>query len=269
MSCCRNLIGNLPPSAGNGGNGNGGSLYPDPWEALAGDEIFSDNFDSFSGWTVYNDFDQTSTPTIDTAASVFRAIGNNPVIDSSTRDNGLIVMPENNTSNLISISRDISSLLPSPGGPWLMMAKISIPNHRVIINNSISAAIGFSLPASNNLQYNSVEIYALEQDPGLSGIQCQRWDNAVVGNISEFNMSPNPAFPCTVWLFMYHENASSDVVCFWSIDGGRTLNELGTVTKDPSTFTHFYFACSSIAQMTTYPQIGIEYCRIYDSLKQR
>lgn len=259
-------------SAGNWTDVEGGvgssTNYPDPWEALAGDEVFSDDFETFSGWTTYNGFNTTTTPSIDTAASVFRAKGANPCVDSSLRTRGIVVMPENNTSTSISITKDVSGVLTASGN-WLMMAKFFISHHRLIANNSVSAAIGFSLPASNSLRYNAVELFAMEQDASVSGIQCQRSDNNSIGNITEMNTAVTPAIPNGIWAFLYHQSGSSDVNAFFSIDGGRTLCELGIVTKNPSTFTTFYVHLAASKQMVTHQQIEVAYVRVYQSLKQR
>ncbi len=271
MTCCK-FIGNSPPGGGDpGGGGGDGSLFGDPWESLAGDEVFSENWPTFpgAGWSVHNNFDQTTSPTVDSNVSVFRAISANPAVSAAIRPGGIIVMPENLTSGRITIIRDISSALSSPGGDWCIMARAHIPQYRVVDNNSIELRMGFSLPASNNVHYNAAELIMIEQDPAITGIQCQRYDNDVVGNITEFNQSVIPSFPNGIWVFMYHQNGSSDIICFFSIDGGRTLCEVGTITKNPSTFTHLFFTFNTIKQMVTNPQIELSYIRVYDSLKQR
>ncbi len=265
MTCC-SFIGNLPPGGGAGGPG--GSLYPDPWEIPTGDEVFSDDFENFSGYTVYNNNDTTSTPSVDGTASPFRAKGANPVIDSTTRDRGLIIMPENNTSNGITIARDISSVL-NPAQDWTIVAKMAVPNHRLIANNSVIAGVGLTLPATS-LWNNSVMILSVETDTTDIGMQSQRVDNNVFGEITQFNLNPNaPTYPNGVLLILYHENGAGTVHGFFSIDGGRSLSELGTMTKDPATFTHLFFWFSAIKQLVTYQQIGLDFVRIYQSIEQR
>jgi hypothetical protein len=246
-----------------------GTEYPDPWEALDGSEVFSDNFQTFSGWTVHSNVDTTTSPTVDTSASVFRAKGANPVIDSTLRTRGIVVMPDHTASTNTKINQDISGVLDGDGD-WTLMGKVNIPHHRVVANNSIALGMGFSLPAVNNLQRNAVEMYAIEQDPGpVSGTHCQRIDDGVGANVTEWNITPYPSYPNGIWIFMYHQDSAGTVDCFFSIDGGRTLCEHGTLTKNPSTFTHFYFNFGSIKQMVTNPMIELAYCRAYQSIKTR
>jgi hypothetical protein len=254
------------------GDGAGAGNYPDVWEELAGDEVFSDDFTSFTGWTTYSGFDTTTTPTIDTAASVYRAKGANPCVDHTLRTNGIVVMPEHTASTFITITRDISGVLDGDGD-WTMVAKMLFPINKDQANNSVGGGMLFSLPASNDVRYNSVDMYALEQDVGgVNGIQCQRTDNGTPTNITEANQTiADPTYPHDTWIFMYHKNAVDNVDCFYSIDGGRTIAELGSLTKDTSTFTNlnFVFFGARPAGQVVYSQMELSYVRVYQSLKSR
>ncbi len=245
--------------------------YSDPWESLSGDELFADDFVNFVGWTVHSGVDTTTSPSIDTPAGIFRAKGANPCVDATMRPRGIVVMPDHTASNVLSINRDIATDFGFDGdGDWTIVAKVYVPHHRVVINNSISLGMGLSLPASNNLQRNSVELYPLEQDAGpVSGVHCHRVDNGSGADVTEWNDDPYPSYPNGLWIFMYHKSGEGTVDCFFNIDGGRTLDELGTLTKDPATFTHLFFLFGSIKQMVTHPMIELCYVRVYQSIKTR
>jgi len=264
VSCCRNLIGNQPAN----GNGNGGSAYPDPWEFLDGTEVFADDFKAFSGWTVYSGYDTTTTPGVDTNASVFRVKGANPCIDSTIRSQGLIVMPEHTANPRISIAQDISGSLDGDGD-WCLVTKMDLPRPRVIANNSLVAGFGYSLPASNIVNYNATEIFAVETDASTLGLVSQQITNNSPGNLVAYDMVNYPSYPNTIWLFQYHKSGESVVTSFYSVDSGRTLCEMHNVPKNSSTFTTIYYSLYAVRQMTAYHQLGISYVRAYQSLKLR
>lgn len=245
-----------------------GSNYPDPWEELAGDEVFFDDFRTLSGWTAHTGFDTTTSPTLDTSADVFRAKSANPCVDSATRERGLIIMPAHTAGSGLSLSRDISSVL-TASGAWTIMSKWTIPIHQVLADGSINTWFGLSLPASNLLVYNAVAMQGIEQDVAENAIQSIRYDNGVVGDITEWSTNGGPNFPSDLWLFLYHQNGAGTVNAFVSAGTGRVLREVGTITKDPATFTHLFLAASNTKQMVTEAQFGLDYVRVYQSLKQR
>ncbi len=244
-----------------------GSDYGDPWETRDGTEAFSDDFTEFSGWSVYTNFDTTSSPSYDTTASVFRAKGANPCIDATAREHGLIVMPENNTSGRITIARDISGVLDGDQD-WTIMARWSVPTQRDFIDNTTNALMGYSLPGNNLANYNSTWVWAIEQGTNVNQIGTQKNDNGV-GTTIAWASDDKPNFHNGIWTFMYHKNAVDEVYGFFSLDGGRTLSEIGTMSKDTSSFTTLFFSLLGVNQMEAYSQIEICYTRVYQSLKQR
>jgi hypothetical protein len=241
-------------------------LYPDPWEALDGTEIFWDNFSSFAGWTSYSGVDTTTTPTIDTTASIMRAKGDNPCIDATTRTNGLIIMPEHTASGSLSIARAINSVL-TPTGNWTIVSRVHLPVQAVIVNNSAAMSMGLSLPASNSLVYNSASVDALEIDSAENAFQYTYYTNGAV-TTSEY-VTLATVHPASVWLFLFHVSGESTITAAVSYDSGRSLCEIGTISKSPTGFTTLYFTIIGVKQMVTYHQFGIDYVRVYQSITQR
>ena len=241
-------------------------LYPDPWEDLDGTEVFWDNFTSFSGWTVHSSSDMTTAPTVDTTASVMRAKTTNPCIDATTRTNGLIIMPEHTASTCLLFRRDISSVLTATGN-WTMVSKAHLPIHALVANNSNQCCMGFSLPASNVATYNSAYVLAVETDAAEYAFQADRNDNgvAVVGEW----ITGTTIHPTTVWMFLFHVSGESTITAMVSMDGGRSLCEVGTISKSPSGYTNLFFWFTGARQMVTYNQFGLDYVRVYQSIKQR
>ena len=248
-------------------------VHGDPWEYPTGgaDEVFSDEFTAFSGWSVCA-AGNTGVPLVPTSpCSLFRSLAAGPGIDVATRLSTMLVQPTCTGTSQTSIYQDIHSVLDFSGN-WTIVAKISIPLH-YHYQGSDCAMLAVSKPSGANLVYDAVSVWPVAGS-GLN--QALRyinsggsWTSADWYSATEYMLKPQ-----SYWCMLSHASASTYVYGFISYDG-LTWYEMGGYNKtsgaSPTTFTtvSLSFLFQKNASAYTYAMYAVDYVRAYNSLKLR
>ena len=257
------------------GNLSGSSTVPtvlrgDPWAYATGgaDEVFSDDFTAFSGWSVCDALNPTNAQAYDSTVSTFRALSANPAIDTTTKYSSLLIQPDHNSGGAITIYKNIAGSV-TFSGTWTIVGKVSLCSDFFMGTNGIS--LGLSAPSATDMRYDCVQLTAMAVS-GTATTQgmYSRTGGGGFSTIATYTASEPLMKVSTIWWMLAHNNGSTNIYGFFSYDG-KIWSEFGYGAKDPASFTTFWFYCfyTKHASAYTYGIIDWDYIRVYNTAKLR
>ena len=255
------------------GNLAGSSTVPivlrgDPWAYPSGDEVFNDDFTSFSGWSVCDALNPTNAQAYDSTVSTFRALSANPAIDTATKYSSLLIQPDHTSGGAITIYRNIAASV-TFSGTWTIVGRVSICSDFYMGTTGI--ALGLSVPSATDMRNDCVQLTPMTVS-GTATTQgmYSRTGGGGFGTIATYTAVEPLMKVSTIWWMLAHNNGSTNVYGFFSYDG-KIWSEFGYGAKDPSSFTTFWFYCfyTKHASAYTYGIIDWDYIRAYNSAKFR
>ena len=243
----------------------------DPWAYAKGNEVFNDEFTTFttggSPWHVCTDWDpRTAERATDSSVSFTRAIGANPAFDIATRSSTLLVQPANNTPTYISIYQTLPVGWVM-SGTWTWVTKFNIPIYQAMAATGTHVSLGVCKPSATSLRDEAVSLYALSVSAGSVLTQTLYQFTANTGtSLGSYTITERIDRPTDIWVMLLHKSGSTTVYGFISNDG-KTWSEIGSGAKDPTPFTTLYmtFMYQKAAGASTYAIYGCDYSRAYAS----